>query len=63
MGTSLTFSDAALGTRNRLRACRDPICRIHVRRLAVQLDIVRSKLSRLEKSMIDSAPRYGVKYR
>lgn len=59
MGTSLTFSDAVFGTRDRLRmrTCRDPICRLHMRHLAIQLDHVCSKLSHLENCVVDPVYR------
>ncbi|XP_057371297.1 LOW QUALITY PROTEIN: glutamate receptor ionotropic, NMDA 2B-like [Daphnia carinata] len=56
MGKSLTFRDAVFETQDRLRShrCRDAICRLHLRRLNLQLDCVRSRVRQLEKQLGES---------
>ena len=51
MGKSLTFRDAVFETQDRLRShrCRDAICRLHLRRMMLQLDCARSRIRHLEK--------------
>ena len=53
MGKSLTFRDAVFETQDRLKShrCRDAICRLHLRRLNLQLDCARSRLRQLEKQL------------
>ncbi|XP_046449202.1 glutamate receptor ionotropic, NMDA 2B-like isoform X2 [Daphnia pulex] len=60
MGKSLTFRDAVFETQDRLKShrCRDAICRLHLRRLNLQLDVTRKRIRQLEKQLGGGSNQY-----